>query len=405
MRRSEKGFDYFEPGDYIDSSVYAEEMGMNHNTALMEHKISALEGEVTEVESGSVRITGVELGLTSGTAAALTVPFGGTLRKGQMITIMPHVNVSANATLKVGTYPAYPIFTTDGIKIEADTIKSQIPIVLTVNHTAGGYFFRTGGKLFLQNRLPQFTYTGQYTLIDDGRISDGKGDFIQNWRIKFLTSGTFTPKDNLNVDIFCVGGGAAGTASGNITGAGGGGGGYTKTLRKTILEKNTNYQISVGAGGIGGSFVAGNWGRGTAGGATTCQYSDEIGVKQTLVANGGEIGSSGGDAYVYGGNGGSGGAGRGTNGSIGGGSNGSNGVGVQIGMGQGYTTKEFGEETGALYAAGGGSFWGVGSYRTFGGDPEPALNNGSGSAGKFNSVASSKGDDAGSGICIIRNVR
>lgn len=41
--------------------------------------------------------------------------------------------------------------------------------------------------------MPDFTYTGQHVLLDDG---DG------NWRIAFITSGTFTLKSSITVDIF-----------------------------------------------------------------------------------------------------------------------------------------------------------------------------------------------------------
>ena len=34
--------------------------------------------------------------------------------------------------------------------------------------------------------FPNFTYTGNYSLIDDGLAEDGK---TRNWQIKFLTMG------------------------------------------------------------------------------------------------------------------------------------------------------------------------------------------------------------------------
>ena len=53
--------------------------------------------------------------------------------------------------------------------------------------------------------VPQFEYTGTYEYIDDGG---------GNWRIKFLTSGTFTPLKAMTIDAFLVGGGASGSRSG-----------------------------------------------------------------------------------------------------------------------------------------------------------------------------------------------
>ena len=51
------------------------------------------------------------------------------------------------------------------------------------------------------SKLPKFTYTGTYSLIDDGN---------GNWRIKFLSSGKFTPAKDMTVDVFIVGGGGGG---------------------------------------------------------------------------------------------------------------------------------------------------------------------------------------------------
>ena len=52
-----------------------------------------------------------------------------------------------------------------------------------------------------------FTWTGEagtYQVLDDGD---------KNWRIKFLSSGTFTPLKNMTIDVFCVGGGGSGGLS------------------------------------------------------------------------------------------------------------------------------------------------------------------------------------------------
>ena len=51
---------------------------------------------------------------------------------------------------------------------------------------------------------PSFTYTGQYTEVDDGG---------GNWRIKFLTSGTLKLKNKITVDVFLVGGGGGGRSA------------------------------------------------------------------------------------------------------------------------------------------------------------------------------------------------
>ena len=64
-----------------------------------------------------------------------------------------------------------------------------------------------------------FNWTGSdnsYLVLNDGD---------DNWRIKFLTSGTFTPLKDMTIDAFLVGGGgsgAVGLSSGVSSGGGGG---------------------------------------------------------------------------------------------------------------------------------------------------------------------------------------
>ena len=102
-----------------------------------------------------------------------------------------------------------------------------------------------------------FSFTGEYLYIDDG---DG------DWRVKFLSSGTLTPNENLTVDIFAVGGGSGGR-SGKYTygpvyyngvevgytyehhSGGGGAGGYTATVTDKVLQAGHTYQVVVGQGG------------------------------------------------------------------------------------------------------------------------------------------------------------
>ncbi len=216
------------------------------------------------------------------------------------------------------------------------------------------------------NSAPEFTYTGTYEYIDDGG---------SNWRIKFLTSGVFTPKKDLLVDEFLVGGGAGGNFSALPNETPGGGSGYTTTARSVQLTANTPYDIIIGAGGgkQAGSSVASDGGK-----------SSALGFE----ASGGEAGW-GAANNAHGGNGGSGGGGyRGE-----GGVDGANGGGTHGGTGQGTTTREFGESTGALYATGGGS-----SDSSTGG-ASGGENTGDGGSGGKVGVLSGKG---GSGIVIIR---
>ena len=238
--------------------------------------------------------------------------------------------------------------------------------------------------------LPVFEYTGTYEYIDDGS---------GNWRIKFLTSGTFTPLKNMAIDAFFLGGGGGGGTkpTESLVVSSGGGGGFTKTVMAVKLTKNNAYEIVVGNGGAPG----------VDGGNTTA-------FNETAV--GGKKGSSltGAKRSVKGGSGGSGGGGATTysDGDAGsGGSDGSDGASVSNagagGTGQGTTTREFGESTGDLYSGGGGgTYYMRGSKKTYaaGGDGggakggESAADNTGGGGGGY-------GGYGGSGIVVIRNAR
>lgn len=157
------------------------------------------------------------------------------------------------------------------------------------------------------NKLPEFTYTGTYTLIDDGG---------GNWRIKFLSSGKFTPAKDMTVDAFLVGGGASGNAGILGNEAGGGGSGYTATVSGVSLTANTEYEIVIGAGGN-----SANGGNSSAFGSAANGGKRGTGVGGT--ANGGDGGSGGGGR-----NGGEG----GTDGSDGGGTAGGTGQGGGVSL-------------------------------------------------------------------------
>ena len=92
--------------------------------------------------------------------------------------------------------------------------------------------FNVGAGVNPLSRMPEYTYTGTHNAIDDG-----KSGSTQNWQVDFLSTGTFTPKKDMIVDIFCVGAGGGGGAgsSANGSGKGGGGGGYVSTVKKVAL--------------------------------------------------------------------------------------------------------------------------------------------------------------------------
>lgn len=226
--------------------------------------------------------------------------------------------------------------------------------------------------------MPEYTYTGNASLIDDGG---------GNWRLKFLTSGLLTFKKLGNakdgIDLFLVGGGG-GTYDNDPAGSsGGGGGGYTLTKRALYILRGKTYQINVGAGGQAGAD----------GGRSFAFGHSASGGKGTSTSNGGN-GGSGGAAYNNGTGGSDGGNGTGTGGTP--------------GTGQGTTTREFGESTGDLYSGGGAGAVqsGQGGQGGGGGMQQDGEDNTGGGAGGANGSASQpQSHTGGSGIAIIRNTR
>lgn len=260
-----------------------------------------------------------------------------------------------------------------------------------------------------------FTYTGDYQIIDDGG---------GNWRVRFLTSGTFTAVSDLLIDVFAVGGGGGGgggksTVTTAQTG-GGGGGGYTKTSKSIVLTANTEYEIIVGVGGNGGSI--GN--NGTSGGSSSAFGNSVDGGFPGALSGGGTTGGDGGSG------GGHGAFPTGNLSPSDGGSDGSTPISkpsqsVFSGAGQGTTTREFGEPTGDLYAGGGGGAGGVANSNTVyggsggeGGGGDGAYksssddlarngieNTGGGGGAGGKTSYNGTGGSGGSGIVIIRNHR
>ena len=185
---------------------------------------------------------------------------------------------------------------------------------------------------------PKFTYTGQYNVRKDGVV-------------ELLTSGTITFLSPAVIDLFMVGGGGKGgrcvmtSSSTYYTANGGGGGGYTRTIKRLVAQGS--YEINIGVGSTAANVDGGStaWGAAytVAGGKSAAQMS-----AAPAAASPGRMGGSGGGGGVI------------SNSDYGtGGSDGNNGEQgyfgpVAGGTGQGFTTREFGEATGKLYAGGGG---------------------------------------------------
>ena len=280
-----------------------------------------------------------------------------------------------------------------------------------IANTHYGYV-KKAGKL-------QFTYTGQYNQREDGVV-------------ELLTSGTLVFLNPAVIDIFCVGGGGAGSSSsgsnlGNNQGVGGGGGGYTSTMKKQTVAGS--YDIVIGTGATPDTSTSGN----------TRKQGGSTSFGTLVEAAGGYSGTrnrslTSENSSYYGAPGGSGGGGGViSNSDYGaGGSNGNDGeqgygyvTPVKGGVGQGTTTREFGEANGKLYGGGGGGGrymvsttpvtsmggaggGGTGAWYSNSGDGQAAAagvaNTGGGGGGgcKRSQFVTLLGASGGSGICCFR---
>lgn len=241
---------------------------------------------------------------------------------------------------------------------------------------------------YIPSIIPKFTYTGDYMIVNDA--NEPITASIDNWKIRFLTSGTltFTALNGAEsgIDVFLVGGG--GGAGSGPYGYSGGGGGYTETNKDVQVNIGTQIDVIVGAGG----------GKDTNGGDS---------YFGSLKVSGGKCGSNG--------NGGSGGSGGGcyyTKGASNGGTaaNQTHHTGTYYGgQGQGTTTREFGESNGIMYAGGGSCMNSSGSYPQVEGGGGAAISggncNGTVNTGGGGGAGGYTYGSGGSGIVIIRNAR
>ena len=329
---------------------------------------------------------------------AVTYPAGSTctVRNGSVQLTAP--NTTGSYTFTVPSIGTWTVSCTNGTDTATDT----------VTITAEG---QSKSVSLTYTTIPIFTYDGEYEIVNDAgeTITVSKSD----WNIRLLTSGVLTFQDLKNassgIDIFLVGGGGGGAAVGAGGrpkfpygyGSGGGGAGYTKTQTNVSISTGTSYSVTIGAGG----------GIASKGGAS----SVVIGAN-TYSANGGNGGSG-----ARGGAGGSGGGGGGyekPGGTADGGTDGASGESGYNqystsldngGYGQQTTTRAFGENTGALYASGGGAGGGnnanTGANMSQGDNGGANPNTGDGGKGGGYQTGGGTATAGGSGIIIIRNHR
>lgn len=217
---------------------------------------------------------------------------------------------------------------------------------------------------------------------------------------RFYPAGNYkwmVPPGCTEVDVFLVGGGCGGNGGYSDTG---GAGGYTKTFKKDTSGWRDGDAISV----IPGQSISIIVGKGSSRSSNSTPPNDG-GYSQFLNSN----------YRVYGGsmngriNGpwrSDGGSGSGGGGSIGGnggsdGGNGSNGSAHKGGIGQGHTTRDFGESSGKRNAAGGGG----GGNEKYGEAGVSDYTEGKGSGvnggGGYGGGGGSRGD-GGDGTVLIR---
>lgn len=326
----------------------------------------------------------------------------------QDVTLVASANGSASFSVQITelgnpdeyTYTWYK----DGSVISGATGSSVTISGLTAAQTATVYCEVTNkagtvtsrvATLTVRDWKPVYSYTGNASLIEDGNY---------NWRIKFLTSGTLTFSSLGNastIDVFCVGGGGAGTYAMSDHGGGGGAGGYTKTSLNFPISLNVAIPVIIGAGGINPSNNSGATGGTTSFSNITASGGQSRVVNTTNCGNGGSGGGQHG-YYDVSGN------------ACKGGSNGGNAavVSSDSGYGQGTTTREFGEASGTLYAGGGS-----GSNRGGNTDVIPGADGGGGTGGTGTAGVTNTGGggggyggeyaggSGGSGIVVIRNHR
>lgn len=274
------------------------------------------------------------------------------------------------------------------------TSAASYTVYCTVTNKAGTVTSRVA-TLTVTSSKPVYTYTGNATFTQEDAY---------NWKIKFLTSGNlkFSYLGNAasGIDVFCVGGGGGAIGEGESFSLAGGGGGYTNTSLVTGVNPNTDYAIFVGNGGSrqvqGGTSSA--FGVLAAGGYAPTGATMRIGANGGSGGGAGEAngGSDGGNGYSHGNNSG--------------------------GTGQGFTTREFGEANGTLYAGGGGGGGGDGQKSGYDGgaggggkggnqftiiDSNGGTNTGGGGGGGTveHTSGAGIGGFGGSGIVVIRNHR
>lgn len=246
----------------------------------------------------------------------------------------------------------------------------------------------------------------------------------------FTSSGTFTPKANMQVEYIVVagGGGGGGSQSDGAAGSGGGGGFRSSVVgglsgrnsaaeTKLSVTSGTAYTVTVGGGGAGYAGNNGSYGTGTQGGSSVFGSITSIGggggggnYQASSFTGGGNGGCGGGGAYGVGFSGfGYGTAGQGFDGWSGDGSynQGGGGGAASAANSFGYGGNAIGSSitgTNVGYSGGAGVIpgSGAGTAAAYGGAAASAGTANRGGGGGGGAYTNWNGASGGSGVVIIR---
>ncbi len=368
----------------------------------------ALKSNVTNVQSNlTAHLADTAYLVTGGTATALTLTTA-TLTDGYPKTFIASANNNGSATT-INAKPLYKPNTTTAPTLIAGKaytvwynvagtcffIKASAEGNAVAGHVLAGDLFSNDTDTGITGTMPNngvviITPSHADQAISNYYASGSKVAAIIQGSQTFLSSGTFTvPAGVYELDIFLVGGGGAGGVHNQSPGYGiGGGGGYVRTAKVPVTPGDV-WTVTIGAGGIHGTYSYGNPTTFVKG-ATT--YSVPYGW-------------AGNDSSGWSGSGGSGGGWCGNSAYHGGsdGSQGANSVAPGTNRGQETTTRLWGTPAGTLYAGGGG-----GSADAAGGAGGGGAGSSTGTAVSGTANTGGGGGagvtpgDGGSGVCIVQ---
>lgn len=218
------------------------------------------------------------------TVTAGTAPIEVTPDKGKLLS---KVTVNPTPTEQKTVTPgaaAQTVLPATGKHLSRVTVKGDSDLI-PENIKVGANIFGTEGTF---GGVPiEYSFTGQSQLTyDEVTVNRAR---VLAFTLKLLTSGTLNIKQLgvPHIDVYVIGGGGGGgSCTGAYYGGGGGAGAYMNSEINVDIQKNTDYPVVIGAGGVGGVYSSSS--SATAGG--TGGQSSAFGI----TANGG----SGGDSYA-----------------------------------------------------------------------------------------------------------